>query len=267
MTKKDRRARQQAARNKSGASGTKTDGVPKDVDTDHSSTSSHEETVRTDTEYQDDVSQLDTRQQKRSKTVASYSNTPPFSSASSASSPLSSVPPVPIASTRPAQQAQAGSANNSADMHTPLPQDHLPHTNEQDLPDMETGHDFSPAHDDEDFVFDDAASHQSFSPEHEDSNKELLSRPSNISRHARPKEVQDSHMSENEQEIAAIMADSTYFRVAAPASQIIKTDETRKACLNRVANYCISKFTTFVKVFLRGAKDSGNVGGDRRQVT
>src|SRR4051794_10791624 len=50
------------------------------------------------------------------------------------------------------------------------------------------------------------------------------------------------------QQGAAIVANSSYYKAAAPIADLIKDKETKKQCLGRIADYCIDRYESFYRV-------------------
>src|SRR3954454_1395893 len=59
------------------------------------------------------------------------------------------------------------------------------------------------------------------------------------------------------QQSAAIIADSSYFKAAAPLTDLIIDKETKKQCLGRIADYCIDRYESFYRVTRIGNNKEG----------
>src|SRR3954453_2908423 len=58
----------------------------------------------------------------------------------------------------------------------------------------------------------------------------------------------DDTIMDDAQQSAAIIADSSYFKAAAPIIDLIKDKESKKQCLGRIADYCIDRYESFYRV-------------------
>src|SRR3954454_19636666 len=59
------------------------------------------------------------------------------------------------------------------------------------------------------------------------------------------------------QQSAAIIANSSYFKAAAPITDHIIDKETKKQCLGRIADYCIDRYESFYRVTRIGNNKEG----------
>src|SRR4051794_10094108 len=65
-----------------------------------------------------------------------------------------------------------------------------------------------------------------------------------VSRHANKDDTVIDDASQN----AAIIADSLYYKAAAPITDLIQDKESKKQCLGRIADYCIDRYESFYRV-------------------
>src|SRR3954462_10915726 len=59
------------------------------------------------------------------------------------------------------------------------------------------------------------------------------------------------------QQGAAIVANSSYYKAAAPIANLIIDKETKKQCLGRIADYCIDRYESFYRVMRIGNNKEG----------
>src|SRR3954451_22383536 len=83
-------------------------------------------------------------------------------------------------------------------------------------------------------------------------NKEQ-SRDPHVSRHADKDDTVMDDASQN----AAIIADSLYYKAAAPITDLIQDKESKKQCLGRIADYCIDRYESFYRVTRIGNNKEG----------
>src|SRR5437763_14852669 len=78
----------------------------------------------------------------------------------------------------------------------------------------------------------------------------------NISQHANDN---DDIVIEELDNSAAIVANSNYFKAAAPIADLLLDNKTKRQCINRINNFAVDKFNSFFKAVRIGNNSSGKL--------